>query len=365
MKFSINQSELQIALNTVQKGAATRSTLPVLSGIYIVAKGDQVVFQTTNLELSIQYTCAALVEEEGQAVLPAKLICDIVKNLPDAAIHLTTIDLETTITCDNSSYSIKGLEPQDFPAFPKVATDQQIRVPFDVFSSMAKHVCHVVSRDESRAILTGVLIMAENGMLRMVATDSYRLSLVEQPIESVADDFNAVISGGFVSELASLPKSGEDITLALAENQIVISYRGTVFVNRRIEGKFPNYKQLLPNSCETRVTVGLTSLVSAVKRVALLDQSGSPVKLSVNAETQTIQLSAVAQDVGSAQETVPAQIAGGDVDIAFNSSYVLDGLNSTKGDTVDLEIQASMKPGIFKNPADLSYTYLVMPVRLS
>lgn len=365
MKFSINQSELQIALNTVQKGASTRSTLPVLSGIYIVASGDQVVFQTTNLELSIQYTCAALVEEEGKAVLPAKLICDIVKNLPDAAIHLDTVDLETTITCDNSSYSIKGLEPQDFPAFPEVATDQQIHIPFDTFSSMAKHVCHVASRDESRAILTGVLIMVEDGMLRMVATDSYRLSLVEQPVGADFEEFNAVISGAFVSELAGLPKSGEDITLALAENQIVISYRGTVFINRRIEGKFPNYKQLLPNSCETRVTVGLSSLIAAVKRVALLDQSGSPVKLSANAATQTIQLSAVAQDVGSAQETLPAQIEGGDVDIAFNSSYVLDGLNSTKGDEIALEIQASMKPGIFKNPADLSYTYLVMPVRLS
>ena len=365
MKFSINQSELQIALNTVQKGASTRSTLPVLSGIYIVAAGDQIVFQTTNLELSIQYTCTALVEEEGKAVLPAKLICDIVKNLPDAAIHMTTVDLETTITCDNSSYSIKGLEPQDFPAFPEVATEQQIRIPFDTFSSMAKHVCHVVSRDESRAILTGVLIMVEDGMLRMVATDSYRLSLVEQPVDAGVEEFNAVISGSFVSELASLPKSSEDITLALAENQIVISYRGTVFVNRRIEGKFPNYKQLLPNTCETRATIDLSSLIAAVKRVALLDQSGSPVKLSVNATTQTIQLSAVAQDVGSAQETIPAQISGSDVDIAFNSSYVLDGLNSTKGDSIDLEIQASMKPGIFKNARDLSYTYLVMPVRLS
>ena len=363
MKFSINQTELQTALNTVQKGVATRSTLPVLSGIYVVAHGDEITFQTTNLELSIQFTCAALVEEEGKAVLPGKLICDIVKNLPDAAIHVTTVDLETTITCDNSSYSIKGLEPQDFPAFPEVATGQQITVPFDVFSSMAKHVCHMVSKDESRAILTGVLITVEDNELRMVATDSYRLACVQREVAQ-EEDFSVVVSGGFVSELAGLPKSSENIVLALSENQIVVSYRGTVFVNRRIEGKYPNYKQLLPDTCETKVEVDLGALIAAAKRVALLDQSGSPIKIAANVATQTVQLSAVAQDVGSAQETIAATVEGNDVEIALNSSYMLDGLNSTKGDTVVLEARSSMKPGIFKNEADLNFTYLVMPVRL-
>lgn len=363
MKFSINQTELQTALNTVQKGVATRSTLPVLSGIYVVAHGDEITFQTTNLELSIQFTCAALVEEEGKAVLPGKLICDIVKNLPDAAIHVTTVDLETTITCDNSSYSIKGLEPQDFPAFPEVATGQQITVPFDVFSSMAKHVCHMVSKDESRAILTGVFITVEDNELRMVATDSYRLACVQREVAQ-EEDFSVVVSGGFVSELAGLPKSSENIVLALSENQIVVSYRGTVFVNRRIEGKYPNYKQLLPDTCETKVEVDLGALIAAAKRVALLDQSGSPIKITASAATQTVQLSAVAQDVGSAQETIAATVEGNDAEIALNSSYMLDGLNSTKGDTVVLEAQSSMKPGIFKNEADLNFTYLVMPVRL-
>ncbi len=365
MKFNINQSELQTALNTVQKGASNRSTLPVLAGIYIVAHEDSVTFQTTNLELSIQYTCPALVEEQGKAVLPSKLICDIVKNLPDGAVRLSTTDLETTVTCDNSSYAIKGMEPQDFPGFPQVKTDQQLKVPFDIFASMAKHVSHVVSRDESRAILTGVLITFEDGILKMVATDSYRLAVVEQPVEGVTDSFNAVIAGSFISELASLPRTGDDITLALAENQIVVSYHDTVFVNRRIEGKYPNYKQLLPTSCDTRVTVPLSSLVSAVKRVALIDQSNSPVRFNINAASQTVQLSTIAQDIGSALEMVSAEVEGNDVEIAFNSSYVLDGLNATKGDSVVLEIQTAMKPGIFKNPADLNFTYLVMPVRLA
>ena len=365
MRFSINQSELQIALSTVQKGASSRSTLPVLAGIYIVASEDHVTFQTTNLELSIQYSCAALVEEEGRAVLPSKLICDIVKNLPDGAVRLSTDNLETTVTCNNSSYSIKGMEPQDFPGFPQVKTEQQIKIPFDVFSSMAKHVHHVVSRDESRAILTGVLITFEDGILKMVATDSYRLAVVEQPVPEMTEPFSAVIAGSFISELASLPKTGDDITMALAENQIVVSYNDTVFVNRRIEGKYPNYKQLLPSTCDTRVKVDLSELIGAVKRVALIDQSGSPVRINANAASQTLQLSTIAQDIGSAQEMLSAEIEGNDVEIAFNSSYVLDGLNATKGDSIVMEILSSMKPGIVKNESDFNYTYLIMPVRLA
>ena len=232
MKFSINQSEFLNALTIVQKGVSTRTTLPVLAGIYVEAHGDEVTFQTTDLELSIQYTATALVEEEGEIVFPGKLIVDIVKNLPDAAVHVEAADFDAVIKCESSSFSIKCLNAVDFPGFPKVSTEQQIRIPFETFSSMARKVCRVVSKDESRAILTGVLITAEEGVLKMVATDSYRLAVTEAPLEG-AEEFNAVVAGTFVSDLAGLPKTGEDIMLALAENQIIVSYHGTVFVNRR------------------------------------------------------------------------------------------------------------------------------------
>lgn len=364
MKLSINQTEFQNALSIVQKGVASRSTLPVLSGILMDATGDQVTFQATDLELSIQYTTSALVEEEGQAVLPGRLISDIIKNLPDAAVHMSTTNLETLITCENSSFSIKGLDPRDFPSFPVVEASQTITVPFETFSSMARKVCKSVSKDESRAILTGVLVAVEEGTLKMVSTDSYRLALAEAPIESPVEDFSAVIAGSFMSDLASLPKTGEDITLAIAENQIVVSYHGTVFVNRRIEGKYPNYKQLLPSSYETRCVASKSALVAAVKRAALLDHSGSQVRFSINVASQTIQLSSVSQDVGSIQEILKAQIEGQDVEIGFNSYYVSEGLNAIESDEVSIDIQTSLKPGILRGSAEERYLYLVMPVRI-
>lgn len=366
MKFSINQAELQDALAVVLKGIATRSTLPILSGIYLNAQNDHVTLQATDLELSIQYTIPALIEEEGRSVFPGKLFFDIAKNLPDAAVHVETLDEAAVIMCDASSFSIKTLDAEDFPGFPHVDTQQAISIPFSQFSSMVKRVARVVSKDESRAILTGVLITLEGATLKMVATDSYRLAITEAQLdEPAAEGFQAVIAGSFLQELASLNRTDDPLTIALAENQIVVTYHDTVFINRRIEGNFPNYRQLLPDSYNTRVQLNVSHLVSGVKRTSILGQQSSPVKFAIDVDSQTVQLSAAAQDVGSAQETLTCQGEGENVEIAFNYAYVLDGLGSVGTDSVYLEVQTGMKPGIFKAAEGENFLYLVMPVRIS
>lgn len=364
MKFSINQSELLKALSVVQKGLAQRATLPILSGIYIETHNDAIQFQSTNLEMSVQYESAALVENEGRTVLPGKLFSDIVKNLPDAAVFIETTEDGATISCESSSFSIRTLDAADFPGFPQVSAEQQITVPFDVFTSMARKVCKVVSKDESRMILTGVLITVEENQLKLVATDSYRLAVTEHPLEGEFEEFTAVLAGSFVSDLISLPKTGDDISLALSENQIVVTYGSTVFVNRRIEGKFPNYKQLIPPDYGTRCLVSRSALTSAVKRASLLDNNASQVRFSINQPSQTIQLTTT-QDVGSTQEIIKAEIEGDDVEIGFNSFYVTEGLNAVDSSEVVFELQGSMKPGIIRdNTNGLNYLYLVMPVRI-
>ncbi len=304
MKFSINQSELQNALSVVLKGVATRSTLPILSGVLLEADNDSLTLQTTDLELSVQYTVAALVEQPGRAVVPGKLFADIVKNLPDAAVHVEADEENAVITCDTASFSIKALNPDDFPAFPHVDVTQRVDIPFAQFASMVRRVARVVSKDESRAILTGVLITIEDGRLKMVATDSYRLAITEAELpEYAGEEFQAVIAGTFLQDIAALPKTDGPVSFALAENQIVVTYQDTVFVNRRIEGNFPNYRQLLPDSHSTRVSMPVEHLVAGVKRASLLGQASSPVRFDINIASQTTQLSSVAQDVGSAQET--------------------------------------------------------------
>jgi DNA polymerase-3 subunit beta len=365
VKFSINQSELQSALNIVAKGAATRSTLPILSGILIRAYEDTLTLEATNLDLSIRCSVPAMIEEEGETVIPSRLLVDVVKSLPDMAIHIETTDDAATILCETSSFSLKTLSAQDFPGFPEVHADSSLSIPFDTFCHMVKRVAKVVSRDESRAILTGVLVEAVEGTLKMVATDSYRLAVTDTDFEGPLEGFSAVIAGMFLMDLASLPVEDDKIELALAENQIMVKYGKTTFVNRRIEGNYPNYKQLIPDGYVTRAAYSTKQLFDAVKRTSLLSNKTAPVKFDLNAASQTTQLSTASQDIGAASETIASQIEGEDVEIAFNFAYVLDGLASVETDTVFIELQSSMKPGIFKSDDAERFMYLIMPVRLS
>jgi DNA polymerase-3 subunit beta len=353
-------------VSVVLKGVSTRSTLPALAGILVEARNDSIILQATDLELSIQYEVPALIEEEGRTVVPGKLFSEIIKNLPDAAVHIQAAEDMVYIACDNSSFSLKTLHAEDFPGFPEVATHEKIEIPFKQFESMVKRVSRVVSKDESRAILTGVLITFENDLLRMVATDSYRLAITEAQLPGAsASNFEAVVSGVFLNEIASLLKTDSMVSLALADNQIVVTCEDTVFINRRIEGNFPNYKQLLPDSYQTRAKVNVANLIASVRRASLLGSQSSPAKFDLDVASQTMQISAASQDVGSAQETLPCEIEGEEVQIAFNYGYVLDGLNVLPSEEVYLEIQSSLKPGIFRALEPENFLYLVMPVRVS
>ncbi len=366
MKFSINQSEIARAVSTASKGVSTRSTLPVLSGILVEASGDEVVFQATDLEQSIRYRVAALVEEEGATVIPGKLAGDIVKNLPDAAVTVETDGTSATISCASSTFSVNALDPADFPSFPEVDVSQTVEIPFDAFSSMVRRVGRVVSRDESRAILTGILVTVEGEDVRMVATDSYRLAVGSFSLPApAANGFEAVISGSFMSGIASLDRSEDPVSVSLSENQIVVSYQSTVFVSRRIEGKFPNYRQLLPSSHALRVGMNREKLSAAVKRASVLGSPSSPIRFDISVASRTVQLSIAQQDVGSAREIVSCTGEGADIEIAFNCSYVLDGLSAVGTETVYLEAVSPTKPGIFMAGERDRFLYLVMPVRVS
>ena len=183
MKFSVNQSELQNALAVVVKGSSTRSTLSILAGVYIKAEEGRIILQTTNLELSIKVTCFAMVEEPGETVVPAKLFGDIIKNLPDMAVRVEADETTATVFCDSTTFSLKALNPLDFPAFPEIEADQEASFPFNAFSSMVKRTAKVVSHDETRIVLTGVLVSCVGSTLKMVATDSYRLAVSETELD--------------------------------------------------------------------------------------------------------------------------------------------------------------------------------------
>jgi DNA polymerase-3 subunit beta len=306
-----------------------------------------------------------LVEAEGRAVLPGRLFADIVRNMPEAAISVALEKDLAVISGATASFTVKTLPADDFPKFPTVSVDKRVSLPSAVMTSVVKQVSRAVSRDETRAILTGVLLSVEGPLVRMVATDSYRLAVREAELEGAAENIEVVVPGKALEEVTKLLGGAEKVEMGVSENQIVFEFGDTTFVTRRIEGSFPNYRQLIPKEKETIVTVPSEELVAAVKRVSLMAQHNTPLRLSVQSEDQTLSLSATTQDVGEASEDLMAKVEGPDVEIAFNHSFLMDGLASIGSEDTTVEIVSPLKPGVFRPAGSEDYLYLLMPVRLS
>ena len=368
MRFSISQNELLNALTVVQKGVSTRSTLAILSGVLLIAEGDSLTLKTTNGgDLKVKYTANALVEEPGKTVVSAKLLFDIVKNLNDAAVHVTVTNDLAQIKCDTSAFTIHTINADDFPEFPQYTPNNSITLPYTDFCQMVRRVTRATSKDQDRPILTGVLLNVENGKLTMVATDSYRLALTEYEFAvPTPQQFSVVISGSFLSEVASLPKGIGDITIGVADNQIIITYQNTMLINNRINGNFPNYKNLLTNSrtYTAQVVVPVNALTAAVRRMALVGEKNAQMKLSLYPRNQFINVAAQTSEVGSVEDSLTCAGEGEDVQIAFNCAYILDGLAAIDTEMCSLEVQAANRPGILRAGEGQSYLYLIMPVKL-
>lgn len=366
MKFKIAKEELLKTLNIVTRGMSSRSTLPILSGI-LIETNDQgmLVFQTTDLEISIRHTVTANIEEPGRTVIPGKLFSDIVKSLPDASVEIDAQQDSTKISCMESSFTLSSLNPADFPYFPQVDPDTTIVLPSQELASAVRKVGRAISRDESRAILTGVFLSVKDGVVTFAATDSYRLAVAEMSAgANTVNDFQAIIPGKTFEDVSKLAQSSESVSIGFSDNQIIITFGETVFVSRRIEGTYPNFRQLIPADHAVSIEIDTQTLIAAIKRVSLLAQAHAPIRFQFSAETQSATISANTADVGGAQETINAEIDGPSMEIAFNHQYLLDGLNMIQGTTI-LELQTSLKPGILKSSEEQSFLYLAMPVRLS
>jgi len=226
MKFTVSQSALMQALSVVAKGMASNSTLPVLSGIYIKAEEGVLEFQTTNLDISIRHRIAADVEEPGATVASGKILTNIVKTLPDAAVMFEGGERVLTIQCDKSSFRLNTLDPADFPEFPEYDLDRTVELPSDLLSEMVGKVYKVTSKDTSRPILSGVLLTVEDNTIRLVATDSYRLAVCDSNVEtsSIQEAFETIVPGNTFHDVLSLPSMTERITIGTTNSQVVFAF---------------------------------------------------------------------------------------------------------------------------------------------
>lgn len=364
MQISITKSELSAALTRVIHATASRSSVPSLSGILISCKEGVITFFASDLETSIKTQVEGLITEPGTVAVPGKIFTDIVRSLPESAVNLSLEGEQLTISAQQSHFVIRTLNPDDFVRFPEVSENQHITLPSDLIKSMVRKVGRSVSKDETRAVLTGIYLVAEANEVKMVATDIYRLALITRKLEEpIKEPFTALVPGQAFEEVVKMLDEGP-VSITLSQNQILFSFGQTQFVTRKIEGTYPNFTQLLPKEWAVQATLSQAELFEAVKRVSLLAVTNAAIKFSVSVEDQDLMLSSQSLDLGSATEHVMIKAEGSDEEIAINYSFLLDGLSVIESEFITLEIQDSMKPGIIR-ALEEDFLYLVMPMRIN
>ncbi|MDF2732692.1 MAG: dnaN, partial [Desertimonas sp.] len=316
----------------------------------------------TDLELTIRLSVPVHVDKEGSAVVPARLVGDIVKALPPGAVDVTVTDDEMSISAGRSQFSVRPLSLSDYPA--QADTDAEpVTLSSQQVGEALRQVVRAASTDDARAVLTGVLMASEDEGLKMVATDSYRLAVRDLPQSSMlAIGQKVLVPGRALAELQRVLTADAELSVRLGQREAVFEVGGTRLSTRLIEGEYPNYRNLLPSSYPNRLTVGREALLEALRRVKILAQDSTPVRLALGGDT--LRLTAITQDVGNAHEEVDATYEGTEMTVAFNPDYLTAGVEAVEGDEVTLSTLDPMKPAVLRGVGHDEYLDLLMPVRV-
>jgi DNA polymerase III subunit beta len=367
MKVVCGKDEFSEKLQLVGRGVSARSNVQILAGVMLRAADGRLHLSATDMEISIRDSLEAQVQDEGAVVVPGRLLVDIVRLLPAGEVTLEHRAEEgvARLACGPASYQLNTYGPEDFPRLPEVDAESAFAVDREAFLDTVARVGRSASRDESRPVLTGILVRFAGEKLVMAATDSYRLSVKETELSrGPGSEVEAIVPARALQELARIGQAGADETIAVGvqENQVVFGVDGVWLTARRIDGQFPNYKQLLPEQFEVEVQLPREELLDVVRRTGLLAQRKSPLRLRF--ENGELTVSAQTQDVGEARESLPVDYGGETMEIGFNADFLRDGLESVTEDTVRLKLISPLRPGLIHGTGD-DFLYLIMPIRLA
>jgi DNA polymerase-3 subunit beta len=322
----------------------------------------------TDTEVGLRVPLTGEIVQPGVAVLPARLLLEVVRSLPGekVTLELRSHEQDVELISGPAKFHLRTLRSEDFPELPAPDPETGMTLPAQAFVETALQVSRSVSRDETRPVLTGVLISAGGQELTMVATDSYRLSVKHATLESaLPETIEANVPARALQELARIVQSIEEpeLRISLGQNQVVFQIGQIVLSSRLIDGQFPNYRQLLPESVEHELRVSSSEIADVVRRVSLLAQKNAPLRLGFSEGQLTV--SAQTPDVGEASETLPVPFSGDPFDIGFNPEFLRDGLESVESEELVLKLISPLRPGLIESPEGGGFVYLIMPIRLN
>src|SRR5438093_10029936 len=363
MKVVTQRDEFAQKLGVVARAVSTRASVQILSGVLLRAEAGRLHLAATDMELSLRSSLEAQVEGDGATVVPGRLLVDLVRLLPDSEVTIEHRADENVvrITSGPSASTLHTYAAEDFPRLPDLDTVGTFTVDRASLLDTVSRVARSASRDESRPVLTGILVRFEAGKLVMTATDSYCLSVNGEELSGDVPEVEAIIPARALAELARIAQTGDSVELGVHENQVVFAADDIWLTTRRIDGQFPNYKQLLPEAFEHDVTLPRSAVLDVVRRVGVMVQRTSPIQLRFAEGELTVY--ARTQDVGEAKESLPVQFSGDPLEIGFNAEFLREGIETIGEGEIKLGLISPLRPAVIEGGED-DPTYLIMPIRL-
>jgi DNA polymerase III subunit beta len=362
LRITCAKDEFVQGLTLVGRAVSSRTAIQILSGILLEAQGGELRLAATDMELSLRATVTARVEGDGAVVLPGRTLVDIARLLPgdEVTIEHRAAESVVHVGSGSASYTLHTYNAEDFPRLPELTETETFSVDREALLETIGRVARASSRDEARPVLTGVLVQFAGDKLVMAATDSYRLAVKETPLGSPAPELEAIVPSRALQELQRIP-GDDEIAVGVQENQVLFSTGGVWLTTRRIDGQFPNYRQLLPEAFEHELTIPRGELLDVVRRAAVMIQRATPLQLRFADGEVTVV--ARTHEVGESKESMPVAYSGEPLEIGFNAEFLKEGLESIEGDDVKMKLISPLRPAILTDEAD-DFTYLVMPIRL-
>lgn len=368
MKFSCTKESLNHAVQTVQKAVASKTPMPILTGIYLTAADNRLELQATDYEIGISCTIDAIVEEPGTAVLSGRYFQEMVRRLPGETIQIASTQEDRTIriTSNLAQFNLLSLPAEEFPVLKQPTSETIWTVKDNVLRELIKKTTFACSTDESRPIFTGALLEINQRDLTMVATNTHRLSLKRDKSDvASAEPGKMIIPAKILNELARIMVSDipMDVNMYFLRNQIAFSFENVYIISRLIEGQFPDYNRVIPPSFATSVTLDTDAFFGAVERVSLLAREGDYNVIKLAFKDNTVIITSNNPDIGMACETVPAAINGNELEIAFNAKYVTDILKNIDSEQIVFSLNTPLSPASVRPVDDETYNYIITPVR--
>ena len=374
MQIICLQEKLKQALNITERIIGRNLTLPILNNLLLSTEDNKLKISSTNLEIGINCWLIGKIQKKGSITVPAKLISDLVNNLPNKKIELKVKNQQLELRCEKFKAILKRLAAEDFPIIPKIKDKPIIKIKGHTLKNSFSQVVEMVSFSESRPEISGIYMNFDKNAIKLAATDSFRLA--EKNIEVKSNQQlkgqSIIIPQRTIQELIrilgekelSTNKQGQEVEVVLSGNQVLFNLEEVQIISRLIEGQYPDYQQIIPDGFQTEVIVGREELINNIKIASLFSGKINNIKLAINSKRSLIEITAKDVDIGENKSQIETKIKGKDIEIIFNYRYLLDGLNNILSDKIVLGLNTNANPIVIRPVGDDSYTYLVMPIKV-